>query len=291
MSISKRHFLDKFSETLIKLAGLLSVMILVGILFLLLTNGLSFFKFYQIKIFFKGNFWNPLESFSILPLLLGTVYTSLFAMVIAIPVSILSAAYIIEFAPKWIKTVSQPVIELLASVPSVIIGFWGITVVGPFICKIFKTHSGLNLLNGSILLASMILPTIISISQDAINAVPQKLKEASYALGANKFQTLFFVTIPTASPGLIAACLLGFGRAIGETMIVLMVTGNVPMIPSRITDSIRTITSTIAIELGEVPYNTSHYFALFSIALFLFAISLSINLMVEYIVYQIRKYQ
>jgi len=291
MSISKRHFLDKFSETLIKLAGLLSVMILVGILFLLLTNGLSFFKFYQIKIFFKGNFWNPLESFSILPLLLGTVYTSLFAMVIAIPVSILSAAYIIEFAPKWIKTVSQPVIELLASVPSVIIGFWGITVVGPFICKIFKTHSGLNLLNGSILLASMILPTIISISQDAIYAVPQKLKEASYALGANKFQTLFFVTIPTASPGLIAACLLGFGRAIGETMIVLMVTGNVPMIPSRITDSIRTITSTIAIELGEVPYNTSHYFALFSIALFLFAISLSINMMVEYIVYQIRKYQ
>jgi phosphate transport system permease protein len=162
--------------------------------------------------------------------------------------------------------------------------------VGPGLANIFGIQNGLNALNGSILLAVMALPTIVTISEDAINAVPKSHREASLALGANKWETLFKVTLPAALPGLIAAVMLGLGRALGETMTVLMATGNSAAIPEGFLDSVRTITATIAIELGEVPYQTTHYFALFAIAALLFMITLVVNLLGEYFANRLRKF-
>jgi phosphate transport system permease protein len=179
---------------------------------------------------------------------------------------------------------------MLAAIPSVAIGFLGIVLVGPGLAHIFGIQNGLNALNGSILLAIMALPTIVTISEDAINAVPKSHREASLALGANKWETLFKVTIPAALPGLIAAVMLGLGRALGETMTVLMATGNAAAIPKGFLDSVRTITATIAIEMGEVPYQTTHYFALFAIAALLFLIALIVNLLGEYFANRLRKF-
>lgn len=179
---------------------------------------------------------------------------------------------------------------MLAAIPSVAIGFLGVVLVGPGIAKLFGIQNGLNALNGSLLLAIMSLPTIITISEDAINAVPYSHREASLALGANKWQTLFKVTLPASFPGLIAAVMLGLGRTLGETMTVLMATGNASVLPKGFLDSIRTITATIAIEMGEVPYQTTHYFALFAIAAVLFLITLGINLLGEYFANRLRKF-
>jgi phosphate transport system permease protein len=211
-------------------------------------------------------------------------------MLIAVPLGILSAAFLSELAPPKIQALLKPIIEMLAAIPSVAIGFLGIVLVGPGIARLFGISNGLNALNGSILLAVMALPTIITISEDAINAVPKSHREASMALGANKWETLYRVTLPAALPGIIAAVMLGLGRALGETMTVLMATGNAAIMPGGFLDSVRTITATIAIEMGEVPYQTTHYFALFAIAAVLFLITLSINLMGEYFATRLRKF-
>jgi phosphate transport system permease protein len=212
-------------------------------------------------------------------------------MIIAVPLGILTASYLSEFAPKKLQMFLKPVIEMLASIPSVAIGFLGIVLLGPGISHLFGLQNGLNALNGSVLLSIMALPTIITISDDAINEVPQSHREASLALGANKWETLFLVTLPAATPGLVAAVMLGLGRALGETMTVLMATGNAAMAPSGYLDSIRTITATIAIEMGEVPYQTTHYFALFAIAAVLFLITLGVNLLGEYFTNKLRRFQ
>jgi len=220
----------------------------------------------------------------------STGLVTLGAMLIAVPLGIFTAAFLSELAHPKLKNILKPFIEMLAAIPSVAIGFLGIVLVGPGIAKIFGLANGLNALNGSVLLSVMALPTIITISEDAINAVPQSHREASLALGANKWETLFKVTIPAALPGLIAAVMLGLGRALGETMTVLMATGNAAVLPTGFLDSVRTITATIAIEMGEVPFQTTHYFALFAIAVVLFLITLAINLAGEYFVNRLRKF-
>lgn len=211
-------------------------------------------------------------------------------MVIAIPLGIFTATFLSELAPTRVKSILKPIIEMLAAIPSVAIGFLGIVLVGPGIAHIFGIQNGLNALNGSVLLAVMALPTIITISEDAINAVPKSHREASYALGANRWQTIFKVVLPAAMPGLIAAVMLGLGRALGETMTVLMATGNAAVLPNGFLDAVRTITATIAIEMGEVPYQTTHYFALFAIAIVLFLITLIINLIGEYFANRLRQF-
>lgn len=179
---------------------------------------------------------------------------------------------------------------MLAAVPSVVIGFLGIVLVGPKIAAFNDLPNGLNALNGAILLAVMALPTIITISEDTIHAVPNTYREASYALGASRWQTLRKVTVPAAAPGIIAAVMLGLGRAVGETMTVLMATGNAALFPTGFFDSVKTITATIAIEMGEVPYQTTHYYALFAIAIVLFFMTLVANLIGEYFINRFRKY-
>lgn len=281
---------DRIFKLLISLSGYLTILLLGGFFLLLIYNSIAFFLHLGSLDFFTGFLWDPNNSYSILPLVVSTAFVAFGSMIIAIPVGVITAVYISELSPPKLKLILKPCIEILASVPSVAIGFLGIVLLGPGIAKLFNIPNGLNALNGSILLSIMALPTIISVCEDAINAVPNTYKEASYALGANKWTTLFRVTIPAAAPGILAGTLLGLGRALGETMTVLMATGNVSTIPSNFLDSVRTITATVAIEMGEVPYQSTHYYSLFAIAAILFLITLSVNLIGEYLSNRFRKF-
>ncbi|MCR3923087.1 MAG: phosphate ABC transporter permease subunit PstC, partial [Firmicutes bacterium] len=178
------------------------------------------------------------------------------------------------------------VVEVLAAIPSVVLGFFAIVVLNPLIASIFNLNNGLNALNGSLLLALMALPTIISIAEDSLTAVPSEYKEASLALGATRLQTLVHIILPAASSGVTAAIMLGIGRAIGETMTVIMATGNALAFPSGLFSSLRTMTATIAIELGEVPFNTTHYYALFAIGFVLFCMTFIVSLLADYFLHR-----
>jgi phosphate transport system permease protein len=290
MNTKKREFIDTTFKHLFRGTGLITIALLAGIFFMLVYNSVSFFINKNPLDFFTGSQWDPDSHYSIIPLLISTLFVALGSMLIAVPLGILTAAFLSELAPRKLQMILKPIIEMLAAIPSVAIGFLGIVLLGPIIAHLFGMQNGLNAINGSILLSIMALPTIITISEDAINAVPKSHKEASLALGANKWETLFKVTIPAAMPGLIAAVLLGLGRALGETMTVLMATGNASAIPKGFFDSVRTITATIAIEMGEVPYQTTHYFALFAIAGILFLITLLINFLGEYFANRLRKF-
>ena len=293
MTIKKREQTDFILKQVFKATGFITIALLGGIFFMLLYNSIAFFINVKPIDFLTGSQWNPESTngkYGIAPLFISTGLVTLGAMVIAVPLGIFTAAFLSEMAHPKLKAFLKPLIEMLAAIPSVAIGFLGIVLVGPGIAKIFGIANGLNALNGAVLLSVMALPTIITISEDAINAVPKAHREASMALGANKWQTLFKVTLPAALPGLIAAVMLGLGRALGETMTVLMATGNAAVLPKGFLDSVRTITATIAIEMGEVPYQTTHYFALFAIAVILFLITLFINLLGEYFANRFRKF-
>ncbi len=284
---------EKVIQIFFFLTGISVVAILFGIFLMLLLNGLKSFKDISFLDFFFETTWDPSAhekpSYGILSMVVSTFMVTLGAMIIAVPLGIGCACYIAEVASSKIREILKPIIEILAGIPSVAIGFLGIVLIGPIIAKLFGLGSGLNALNGSILLAIMSLPTIISVSEDAIRAVPQEFKEASYALGANRWTTLVRVTLPAALSGIVAASLLGIGRAIGETMTVLMATGNALAMPHNFFDSVRTITATIAIELGEVPRGTTHYYALFAIGTVLFLMSLSVNIVTELVTAKHRK--
>jgi phosphate transport system permease protein len=293
-TIKNREQTDWWFKQLFRATGLLTIGLLGGIFIMLLLNSIAFFIHVNPVDFFTGSQWNPESAeskYGIAPLLVSTGLVTVGAMIIAIPLGVLTAAFLSEVAPARLKMFLKPIIEMLAAIPSVAIGFLGIVLVGPGIAKLFGIQNGLNAMNGSVLLAVMALPTIITISEDAINSVPKAHREASLALGANRWETIFKVVIPAAMPGLIAAVMLGLGRALGETMTVLMATGNAAVLPKSFLDAVRTITATIAIEMGEVPYQTTHYFALFAIALVLFAITLAINLVGEYFAGRLRKFQ
>ncbi|SFC44279.1 phosphate transport system permease protein [Flexibacter flexilis DSM 6793] len=291
MKANRREQIDWLLKQLFKATGLATILLLAGIFLMLLGNSISFFLQIKPIDFLTGSQWNPDTNYCIWPLVISTTFVAFGSMLLAVPLGILTAAFLSEFAPRRLHMLLKPLIEMLASIPSVAIGFLGIVLVGPNLSKLFGIANGLNALNGSILLAIMSLPTIITISEEAISAVPQSHREASLALGATRWQTLYQVTLPAALPGLIAAVMLGLGRALGETMTVLMATGNVSATPKNFLDSVRTITATIAIEMGEVPYQTTHYFALFAIAIILFGMTLTANLVGEYFANRLRKFQ
>lgn len=229
--------------------------------------------------------WNPdaygQPRYGIVPLFLGSFITTFIALVIAIPFGVASALFIAERLKGGFRVTVKMLVELFAGFPSVIIGFFGLVVLGPLLSRFFGVPSGLNLLNASLLLAMMSLPTIISVSEDALRVVPNSFREAAYALGASPWTTAIKIILPAARSGILAAVLLGFGRAIGETMAVLMVAGNAPIIPRSLFDPVRTITTTIAIELGESTFNSIHFFALFALGFILFLIALGTNLLAE----------
>lgn len=237
--------------------------------------------------FFAGKTWmptaQPAPQFGVLPIILGTLMVSFAAIAIALPFALAAAVFLSEIADKRLYKVLKPAIELLSGIPSVVYGFFGLIVVVPIVQKIFGLDVGETALSGAIILAIMALPTIITIAEDAMRATPDTLREASLALGANKWQTIYKVVIPHAKSGITAGVVLGIGRAMGETMAVLMVCGNAAVIPHTLLEPIRTIPATIAAELGEAPQGGAHYSALFMLACILFLLTLLINLSVEYI--------
>jgi len=272
--------------------GVLAILVLIGIFALLLLNTIPAFKEISIKEFFTGRTWDPTSpekpEYGILSLIVSSAMVTVGALVIAVPIGLGVAAYLSDVAHWRVREIVKPIIEILAGIPSVVVGFLGIVLFGPIISRLFYVSSGLTALNGSFLLAIMALPTIISISEDSLKAVPLSYTEASLALGASRWQTLIRVKFPAALSGIIAAIMLGMGRAIGETMTVLMATGNARSFPHGYLDSIRTLTADIAIELGEVPYYTTHYYALFAIGFVLFLITFVVNLIADIM---LNKYQ
>lgn len=237
--------------------------------------------------FFAGKTWmptaQPAPQFGVLPIILGTLMVSFAAIAIALPFALAAAVFLSEIADKRLYKLLKPAIELLSGIPSVVYGFFGLIVVVPIVQKTFGLDVGETALSGAIILAIMALPTIITIAEDAMRATPDTLREASVALGANKWQTIYKVVIPHAKSGITAGVVLGIGRAMGETMAVLMVCGNAAVIPHTLLEPIRTIPATIAAELGEAPQGGTHYSALFMLACILFVLTLLINLSVEYI--------
>ena len=274
--------MDKFMRMLLVSCASISI-IIVALIFLFLGKeafpfsldpGLgSLFDTGWVPVSFQG------ERFGLYPLVAGSSLVTILAMLIAIPLSIVGAVYIAEVAQPMEREILKPFIELLASIPSVVLGFFGLVVLAPLVKNVFGLNSGLNALTAALLLALMALPTIITISEDALASVPRSFKQASLALGASELQTIFKVTVPAALPGIIAAIMLGIGRVIGETMAVLMVSGNSAIISFFPLDSVRTMTATIAAEMGEVPFGSHHYQALFWIGLILLLITFILNIL------------
>lgn len=276
----RRTIKEFFIERFIFLSGIASIIFVVLIFVFLLKEGISLFKIVAPSSFLSGKFWYPISDppkLGILPLILGSLLVTCGALLIAIPIGIASAFYISEIASPRIRDVLKSFIEILSAIPSVVLGFIGMVTLVPFIKHLFKIPTGLTALSGSVMLAFMALPTIISISEDAINAVPKQYKEGAIALGATHWQTLYRVIIHGAMPGIIAASMLGIGRVIGETMAVMMITGNAAVIPRTFLQPVRTLTATIAAEMGETVRGSEHYFALFAIGIVLFIISFAIN--------------
>jgi phosphate transport system permease protein len=239
-----------------------------------------------------SQYWLPTSrenpQYGILALLVGTLSVTLLAMLLAVPIGLGAAVYISEFCAGKPKETLKVVIELLAAIPSVVWGFVGALVMGPIIVRLTGAPVGVNLLNGGIVLALMSVPVIVSVGEDALKAVPDSYREAALSLGASKWETVYRVLFPAAKNGLLAAVLLGVGRAIGETMAVLMATGHAIQIPHSLLDPIRTLTATIAAELGEAPYREPHYCMLFVIGLVLFAVTFAVNLTADLVVKGIR---
>ena len=225
----------------------------------------------------------PAAQFGLIPLLLGTLWVSIGAILLALPFGISVAIYMAELASKQMRSILKPLIELLAGIPSVVFGFFGLVIIVPLVQKTFNLPVGETALSGSIVLAIMALPTIITVAEDALKNTPRAMKEASLALGATQWQTIYKVVIPYSISGITSAIVLGVGRAIGETMAVLMVTGNAAIIPHTLLEPVRTIPATIAAELGEAPSGGAHYQALFALGAILFLITLILSISVEYI--------
>ncbi|MEK6728173.1 MAG: phosphate ABC transporter permease subunit PstC [Candidatus Omnitrophota bacterium] len=279
-----RKFKEFIIEKLILSCGLASIFFVGVIFFFLLKEGLALFQFIKPISFLLGRNWYPISEpaqLGIFPLILGSLLVTLGAAVISIPIGVACALYISEIAPGKLKEVLKAGIELLAAIPSVVLGFIGMITLVPWVKNIFHLPTGLTALTGSIMLAFMAMPTIVSIAEDALYSVPKSYKEGALAMGATHWQTIWRVMLPAASSGILAAVMLGIGRVIGETMAVMMITGNSAVMPKMIpfgfVQSVRTLTATIAAEMGEAVVGSEHYFALFAIGIVLFIISFAIN--------------
>ena len=237
--------------------------------------------------------WYPIENyFGLLPLIGGSLIVTLGAALFAIPIGVCTAIFIAEVAPRWTRDLLKPLVEVLGGIPSVVLGFLGILILAPFLRRFLDLPTGLTALAGSILLGGIAIPTIVSVAEDALDSVPRSYRDAALALGATQWQTIWRVTLPAARSGVLTAIMLGIGRAIGETMAVMMVTGNAAVLPVKWNSfflPVRTMTATIAAEMGEVASNSTHYHVLFFIGLVLFLISLAINIAASTAVFKQRK--
>jgi phosphate transport system permease protein len=267
-------------EQLIKFAGISTILIVGLIFYFLVREGIPAFLDIPLRQLF-GNRWYPIEGFfGLWPLIAGSVLVTAGAIVIAIPLGLTTAIYLGEFAPQWQREILKPLIEVLAGIPSIVLGFLGWVALAPIVQQL-GAPTGLTVFTGSVILAYMSLPTIISISEDALYAVPKEYRDGALAIGATEWQTIWRVVLPAARSGLVIAVMLGIGRAIGETMAVMMVTGNAANVPifgfDMLFQPVRTMTATIAAEMGEVAQGSLHYSVLFGIGIALFVITFGIN--------------
>ena len=295
----KKHF-SNLKESAIRAFffanGILAVLILLGIFFLLLTTALPAFKDIDLGEFFTSTRWNPTspvkEGYGILSMVVSTFLVTLGAMIIAVPIGIGAAAYLSDVAHWRAREIIKPIVEILAAIPSVAYGFFAVLVLAPWMQKTFGFTTGTNALNAALILAVMALPTIISVAEDSISALGRELREASYSLGATRMETILRVIIPAAHSGIIAAVILGMMRAIGETMVVWMASGNATQIPHpwwNLAESIRTMTATIAGEMGEAPEGSGHRSALFAVGVLLLMMTFCLNVVSEYFLSRAKK--
>lgn len=271
-------------EKLLPIFALITCGFLFGIMVILFIEATPIFESVPFFRFIFGKHWYPVHEppeFGILPLICGSLMVTLGALTFAIPLGLGCAIYLSEIANRTIREVIKPFIEILAGIPSVIYGFFGMVIFAPFIQRIFRLPIGLTAFTASVILGIMAIPTIASIAEDAIYSVPKALREASFALGANRWETITRVVLPAAKSGIWAAIILGIGRTIGETMTVLMVAGGSAVITYNFFRPVRPMTATIAAEMGEASMGSMHYHALFGIGFVLFLITLGLSLLAE----------
>jgi phosphate transport system permease protein len=279
----RRENVIQFAFFAIALASIVTLALIVAFLFM---EGLPIFKVASVKDFIFGHYWYPTDDpadFGIFALIIASLAVTAVSSVISIPLGVMSALYIAEVASARVREWVKPIVELLAALPSVVIGFFGMVVVAPFLQETFDLPTGLNLFNAALMLAFMSIPTICSISEDAIFSVPNELKEASLALGATHWETIWRVIVPASISGISTAVILGMSRAIGETMVVLMVAGGAAMIPTSLFDPVRPMPASIAAEMAEAPFRGDHYYALFATGIVLFLFTLLFNMVADYI--------
>lgn len=277
---------DQIIKNIFYLTALTSIIALGLIMVYLFLEGLPIFQKVSVTNFLFGNAWYPTSDppdFGIFPLIAASVAVTLVSSAIAIPLGVMTAIYLAEIAGPRAHDFFKPMVELLAALPSVVIGFFGMVIVAPFLQETFNLPTGLNLFNAAIMLAFMSVPTICSVSEDAIYSVPRELKEASLALGATRWETISRVILPASLSGISTAVILGMSRAIGETMVVLMVAGGAAMIPTSLFDPVRPMPSSIAAEMAEAPFRGDHYHALFAIGIVLFIFTLIFNIIAAHI--------
>ena len=286
-------FGERVIESLVYLCGISAIVFVFGIFFFVFKEGAPFLAKLNFTEFFTSKEWIPTSSvqpkYGIGALIVGTLSVTFLAMAIAVPFGLGAAVFVSEFCAGKTKETLKIVIELLAAIPSVVWGFIGLTVMSPVIIAVFHVPVGVNLFNAALLLALMSVPIMVSIGEDALKAVPDSYREAAVALGATRWQMVYRVLIPAAKNGLLAAVLLGVGRAVGETMAVLMATGHSVRIPHSIFDPVRTLTATIAAELGETSHGSPHYQVLFLIGVVLFSITFVVNMLADLAVKGIKK--
>jgi phosphate transport system permease protein len=289
---NRRQTTEKSMRALFFVIATASISILFLIMIFLFREGLPIFETVSVKDFIFGIYWYPTSDpadFGIFPLIIASVVVTGLSGVISIPLGVMTAIYLSEIAVPKVGEIVKPIVELLAALPSVVIGFFGMVLVAPFLQRVFDIPTGLNMFNASLMLAFMSIPTICSISEDAIHSVPVALREASVALGATQLQTIVRVVVPASISGISTAVILGLSRAVGETMVVLMVAGGAAMLPESIFDPVRPMPASIAAEMAEAPVGGEHYYALFATGIVLFVFTLLFNIVADYIANKYRQ--
>jgi phosphate transport system permease protein len=291
-TVARSRLAETMIEAIIRVLGFSTIGFVALIFLFLLREGLPVFVQVPLDNVFGTRWYPTFGLFGMLPLLLGSVLVTVTAIAVALPLGVATAVFVREVAPDWARYMLKPLIEVLAGIPSVVLGFFGMTLVAPLMRTTFGIPTGLTAFTGAIVLAYMALPTIISVADDALDAVPKSYRDAGLALGATQWQVIWRVVVPAARSGIVMAVMLGLGRAIGETMAVMMVTGNAARMPLSL-DSLfrpaRTMTATVAAEMGEVARGSTHFHALFGVGIVLFVLTFAINLAAAKPIFQKRR--
>jgi phosphate transport system permease protein len=293
VTLASTHRWTEFAiEALIRVLGFSTIGFVLLIFLFLLREGIPLVVEVPLGNLFGANWYPTFNLFGVAPLVLGSLLVTATAIAIGLPLGVATAVFVREVAPSWAREILKPVIEVLAGIPSVVLGFFGMTLLAPFIRESLGMPTGLTAFTGALILAYMALPTIISVAEDALDAVPKSYRDAALAMGATRWQTIWRVVVPAARSGILMAVMLGMGRAIGETMALMMVTGNAARMPldfDSLMRPVRTLTATIAAEMGEVASGSTHFHMLFGIGIILFVLTFAINLAAAPAVFQKRR--